>query len=182
MENSFELDSQLVKHALQGDKNAFATLVRKYEKPIYNFAYRMIGDAEEAKDTTQEVFIKVWSSLKSFKPEYKFSSWLYAIATNNCIDRLKKRKPPQPLDHELESTEHIEKNFEQKEVQQEVQSALLNLQPKYRAVLILKYLKDFSIAEIGKTMNLPVNTVKVRLHRGRKLLRDVVSEANRIEM
>jgi RNA polymerase sigma-70 factor (ECF subfamily) len=182
MKNSSALDGQLVKNTLEGDKDAFAALIRKYENPIYSFSYRMIGDREEAKDATQEIFIKVWCSLKSYKPEYKFSSWLYKIATNNCIDKLKKRKPSQALDHELQDTQRTDEDFEQKETQKEVQSALTELPYKYRAILILKYLQGFSIEEIGKMTNTPVNTVKVRLHRGRRMLRDVISEANGIEV
>jgi RNA polymerase sigma-70 factor, ECF subfamily len=160
------------------DREAFAELVRRYADKIYNLTYRMTGDRSEAEDLAQEDFARVYRGLPGFKPEYPFGAWLYRIAVNVCLTERHRRgsTPSEPLseDNEISDDEalSLEELAERHEVQGVVQQAILSLPPMYRAVVILYHLEGRSYEEIARLLDLPINTVRTHLHRGRALLKD----------
>ncbi|MFY4776627.1 RNA polymerase sigma factor SigW [Metabacillus sp. RGM 3146] len=168
----------------KGDKNAFAEIVNLYKDRIFQLCFRMLGNVHEAEDMAQEAFIKAYINLHTFKMEKKFSTWLYRIATNLSIDRLRKNKPDYYLDQEIAGTEGLtmysqvaadvalpEEEVESMELQRTIHRGILELPEKYRSVVILKYLDELSLNEISEILNIPVGTVKTRIHRGREALR-----------
>lgn len=174
-------DSAVVERCLEGDKEAFADLVYKYEVPVYNLVYRMVGDREEAKDITQQAFLNAFSSLSSFKRELKFSNWLYKIGTNLCIDYLRKGSQRKKISieemmdnsrgEELINKATMEnKTQENWDINERVQKAINNLPEHYRAAVVLKHIQDLNYEEASQVLNIPVGTIKTRVHRARKIL------------
>ena len=160
--------------ARNGDGDAFARLVDAYQIPIYNLAYRMLGNVAEAEDATQETFVRVYTKLASYQPERKFSSWVFAIASHHCIDRLRARREPSISTSE-ESTEAWLATSEegpedvalQAEARDEIQTWLDELEPNYRVPLILRYWYGMPYQEIADVLQISVQAVKSRLHRAR---------------
>jgi len=178
------IDKQLVKKAKTGDKQAFTDLVNEYKDKIYNLAYRMLGNKQEAEDISQDTFLRVYSNLDKYDETHKFSTWIYRIASNLSIDRIRKKKPSVFLDAEWKDEEGLDwysrlpndnKTPEEEllldEQQRLIQEALLSLPEKYRLIMILKYMEDRSIQEISTITDTSLATVKTRLHRGREYLR-----------
>lgn len=174
-------DSAVVERCLKGDKEAFADLVYKYEVPVYNLVYRIIGDREEAKDITQQTFLNAFLSLSSFKRELKFSSWLYKIGTNLCIDYLRKsyQRKKVSIEEVMDSSRGEElineaamenKTQENWEINERVQKAINKLPDHYRAAVVLRHIQNLNYEESAQVLNLPVGTVKTRVHRARKIL------------
>lgn len=168
----------LVSNAQRGDHAAFAQLVEHYQTPVYNLAFRMLGNPNDAEDAAQETFLRAFTRLKSFKGELKFPTWLLSIDAHYCIDRLRRRKHftwlslddevlgdslssdlPEPADETLRH-----------ESQQEVERLLEQLSPASRLVVVLRYWHDQSIEEIAKTTGDSASAIKVRLHRARQAL------------
>ncbi|WP_409296486.1 RNA polymerase sigma factor SigW [Peribacillus sp. SCS-26] len=178
------LVKEKINQVLKGDQNAYSTIVEEYKDKVFYLCYRMIGNRHEAEDLAQEAFVKAYIHLKSFNMNLKFSTWIYRIATNLCIDRIRKKKPDYYLDAEIAGTDGLdmysqlasdadspEKEAESMEMQEAVQKEILKLPEKYRSVIILKYMEDLSLKEISDALDLPVGTVKTRIHRGREALR-----------
>ncbi|KQL57014.1 MULTISPECIES: RNA polymerase sigma factor SigW [Bacillaceae] len=178
------LTKRLISEIKQGDDQAFAELVDLYKDKVYQVAYRMVGHPQEAQDVAQEAFLRVYTNLEKYDVNRKFSTWLFRIATNVAIDRLRKRKPDFYLQDKVKGTEDItyesqlaatddlpEDQVVQFELQDWIQAEINHLPPKYRTAIILKYLEDLSLKEISDIMDLPVATVKTRIHRGREALR-----------
>ncbi|ANF98349.1 RNA polymerase sigma factor SigW [Paenibacillus bovis] len=178
------LDTRLAKLALKGDQRAFAEIVDLYKDKIFHLGYRMLSNRHEAEDVVQETFLRVYKSLDRYDPKQKFSTWIYRIATNLCIDRLRKRKPSFSLDAELndqDSTDGYalipgdertpESEYLLTETQQLIHQAIDSLPDKYKTVMILRYLQELSLQEISDVMDMPVTTIKTRVHRGREFLR-----------
>lgn len=178
------LETRLAKLARHGDRNAFAELVDLYKDKIYHLAYRMIGNRHEAEDVVQETFLRVYKNLDRYDEFQKFSTWIYRIGTNLCIDRLRKRKPTYSLDANISDGEGIdgyamlpgddnspEEELLLSETQLQVREAINSLPDKYKSVVILRYLHDLSLQEISEILHMPVTTVKTRVHRGREFLR-----------
>jgi RNA polymerase sigma-70 factor (ECF subfamily) len=161
----------------QTDREAFGELVRRYADKIYNLAYRMTGDRTEAEDLAQEAFVRAYRGLPGFKQEYPFGAWLYRIAVNVCLTE-RRHKGSAPADQLSEESEisigapSLEETAERHEMQAAVQQAILSLPPMYRAVVILYHLEGRSYDEIATLLDLPINTVRTHLHRGRALLKD----------
>lgn len=185
-------DAELVKRAQQGNTSAFEELVRRYERKVYNIVYRMLGNEEDAKDALQDTFIRAYRFIKKFKGKSSFYTWLYRIATNVCLTRLKTRKTKEPsagvsLDEPIldeseiqreipdykESPEHL---FHRQQIQQALQDAINELPSDYRSVVILRDLQGLSNKEVSKALNLSIAAVKSRLHRGRVFLRNRLSK------
>lgn len=178
-------DSQLVESFKRGNQKSFEHLVRKYKTTVFNTVYSMLGNTAEAEDTTQEIFLKVYSSLGSFKSKSSFSTYLYRITVNKCLDKLKKRKnQPISLENELNEEEQLrlkdifssdEKNIEdeidRKELQETIRKILNSLPEKYRLVLTLKEIEGLSYKEMARIMKISVNKVKVWLFRARAKLK-----------
>ncbi|MDV2887045.1 RNA polymerase sigma factor SigW [Alkalihalophilus pseudofirmus] len=168
----------------QGDEQAFAELVELYKDKVYQVAYRMVGNAHEAQDVAQEAFLRAYTNLDRFDTNRKFSTWIFRIATNVAIDRLRKKKPDFYLQDQVQGSRDLtyesqlaasddlpEEQIVTAEMQEWVQGEINRLPVKYRTAIILKYLEDLSLKEISEIMDLPVSTVKTRIHRGREALR-----------
>ncbi|MFJ5763596.1 RNA polymerase sigma factor SigW [Neobacillus sp. NPDC093182] len=173
-----------IKQVIKGDQDAFAEIVEIYSNSIYQLGYRMLGNRHEAEDIAQEAFIRAYVNIKSFNQDLKFSTWLFRIATNLCIDRIRKKKPDYYLDAEVSGTDGLtmysqlasnsplpENELESLELQESVQKEILKLPEKYRSVIVLKYIEELSLNEISEILDLPLGTVKTRIHRGREALR-----------
>ncbi len=178
------LDKRLVKLARKGDQHAFAEMVSLYKDKLYHLAYRMTGNRQEAEDVVQDTFLRVFKNLDSYDENQKFSTWIYRIATNQCIDRLRKKRKIYSLDAESSDHEGLdgytllpsddrtpESELLLSETQRLIQRAMETLPPKYKSVMILRYMQDLSLQEISDVLDMPVTTVKTRVHRGREFLR-----------
>lgn len=178
-----EADEELVRRSLNGDQRAFAEIVNRYRDKIYNLGYRMLGSREEAEDVTQETFLHTFRALASFRLKERFSPWIYKIASNLCLDRLRKNRHPvssldEPIGPEGDIAQQVpdwthapDKVYEQTEVREDTQGAISKLPPKYKVVVVLRHLHDLSYQEIAETLGIPQGTVKTRLFRAREILR-----------
>jgi RNA polymerase sigma-70 factor (ECF subfamily) len=176
-------DSVIIADALAGNNRAFERLMEKYHDAIFNFIYRMVRDREQVEDLTQEAFIKAFASLKSFNEEFAFSTWLYKIATNNCIDYIRKKKLQMfSIDKPVESRDGdftFELPDDSYEADRELISdqratmlheAIEQLPEKYRTVIRLRHVEERSYEEIARHLKLPIGTVKAHIFRARELL------------
>lgn len=176
-------DRRLIQAAQKGDQKAFESLLMKYRNLVYHVMYKMVRNPQEAEDLTQEAFIKAFNALASFKEEFAFSTWLMKIATNNCIDFLRKRKlqtysidePLQYKDQEVKielpaSDPTPEKRLLTAERKQMIDDAIDSLPPRYRQVIILRHKEEKSYEEIAELLELPLGTVKARIFRAREML------------
>jgi len=176
-------DVELVELVLAGEQNAFEVLVERYKDAVQNLAYRMLGNPTEAEDVTQEVFVRAYTQLATYKPAHKFSTWLLSIASHLAIDQLRRRRF---LALPLEDVPFLEwmadlgigpeQSALQGEQQDEIQTYLQRLPSKYRAVIVLRYWYDLSYEEISTALNLTPALVKARLHRARELLARYIND------
>lgn len=173
-----------IKQVKKGDQAAYSDIVQYYQDRIYQHCYRMLGNRHEAEDIAQEAFIRAYINIDSFDERRNFSTWLYRIATNLTIDRLRKRKPDYYLDAEISGTEGLTmysqlsssnplpvEEVESLELNRYIHQKISELPPKYRSIIVLRYLEEFSLQEISEILNIPIGTVKTRIHRGREALR-----------
>ncbi len=170
-------DAELVELVLADDQDAFSVLVERYKDAVHNLAYRMLGNATEAEDVTQETFVRAFTQLATYKPAHKFSTWLLSIASHLAIDQLRRRRflalPLEDvplLEWIVDAGTGPEQSALAGEQQDEIQTYLQHLPGKYRAVIVLRYWYDFSYEEIAATLKLTPALVKARLHRARELL------------
>lgn len=177
-------DSEIIKDALRGDQGAYQKLMRKYHDAIYMLIYRMVREKAEVEDLTQEAFIKAFASLGNFNNEYAFSTWLYKIATNNCIDYIRRKKlQPFSLDRPVDSDQdqytfevpdtsfEADKPIIERQRAKFLEEAIDALPEKYRRVIILRHKEERDYREIAKMLHLPLGTVKAHLFRARELLK-----------
>jgi RNA polymerase sigma-70 factor (ECF subfamily) len=170
-------DWDLVLKILNGEQEMFAVLVDKYKDGIFNLAYKYTFDYPQAQDLSQEIFIHCFLHLKNFNNRAKFSTWLYRLAINKCIDWLRKNKR-QPHLLELDELQNLggdltpEEIYINKERALWLQKVINNLPDKYREVLLLFHSQGFSYSEIGEILDLPVKTVETRIYRGKKILKE----------
>jgi len=160
-------DEILMDEIRAGNSQAFDVLIYRYEKSILNYLYRWVGDFHHAEELCQEVFLRVYKSALRFDSNQKFSSWIYRIANNLCIDEYRKNKHVKKIDIEgieVPSDENLEEIVEKQELQECVKKAVMALPESHRAVLILKHYQNLSYNEIGEILNCPVGTVKSRMH------------------
>jgi RNA polymerase sigma-70 factor (ECF subfamily) len=170
-------DAAIVELVVNGNQDVFAVLVERYKDAVQNLAYRMLSNATEAEDVTQETFVRAYTQLGTYKPVHKFSTWLLSIASHLAIDQLRRRRfLALPLEDVpfLEWLPDVgvgpEQSALQGEQQDEIQEYLQMLPSKYRAVIVLRYWYDFSYEEIAQALKLTPALVKARLHRARELL------------
>ena len=178
----------LVARAQQGDHTAFAQLVEQYQTPVYNLAYRMLGNAQDAEDAAQETFLRVYKQFKRYDRRQKFATWLLAIAAHYCIDRLRRRRflwlslEDELIGETLASREvsvpEPSDDVLRRENADEIARTLERLSPTYRLVIVLKYWHDQSVEEIAQTTGDSVSAVKVKLFRARQAMAKAL-EANR---
>ncbi|PYS93694.1 MAG: hypothetical protein DMF64_03725 [Acidobacteria bacterium] len=177
-------DYELVARALTGTDTSFEELVRRYQRPIVSYVYRMTGDYEAALDLTQDVFIKVYGSLARYRAEFKFSTWIYRIAHNAAIDYLRRCGPrTQELETEDGYVRPIpsgvltpEQESEHKERRAEIEDVIRQLPAAYRELIILRHGHDLSYDEIAEVTGLPLGTVKNRIFRAREAMRSPLIE------
>ncbi|SEN63423.1 RNA polymerase, sigma subunit, ECF family [Flavobacterium sp. CF108] len=170
-------DQHYIDKVLQGETNAFAVLVDRYKDMIFTLALKMVKNREEAEEVSQDTFIKIYSSLNKFKGESKFSTWIYKIAYNTCLDRLKKSKKEDlniSIDdfssHLIKTMETALSVLEDKERKQTIQNCLNLLPSEENFLLTLFYFENQNLEEIGKIMSINANNVKVKLFRSRQKL------------
>ena len=168
-------DNELVRQCLAGNPQAFEVLVEKYQKPIFNVAYRMTHNYEDAEDITQSVFVKAYEKLRSFRPSYKFFSWIYRIAVNETLNVLQQSKRTEEINSEYSASEKTpDESYAETELQEKLQEALMGLSMEYQVLILLKHFQHFSYREIAYIMDIPEKKVKSRLFTARQLLRDIL--------
>ena len=171
-------ETEWIKLAREGDQAAFGRLVVAYQTPVYNLAYRMLGNRAEAEEAAQEAFLRAYTHLRSYDPQRPFRSWLLSIASHYCIDRLRRRRitwlsfedeiaAPEQLTSDRPNPESV---VVQREREEYIQQLLTALSPTDRAAITLRYWYDYSYEEIAETLNLTISAVKSRLHRARHAL------------
>lgn len=161
-----------VRKCQRGDRNAMDALIRQYEKPVFNVAFRMLGNGEEAADVTQTTFLRVFEKLDQFDQRRRLFSWIYRIAVNEAINELNRRKHRAPLpDMPAVSPDSPHEAAVASELRHEVQVVLMELKQEHRAVIALRYFTECSYSEIGDILGVPEKTVKSRLFTARKELR-----------
>lgn len=175
-------DCDLVTRAVAGREDGFEELVRRYQRPIAAYVYRMVGDYEAALDLTQEVFIKVYGSLSRYRPEFKFSTWIYKIAHNASVDHLRRSSTrEQSLVAESDGVQYDlpiesgrltpEQESIREERREEIERVVRQLPSAYKELILLRHAHDMSYDEIAEVTGLPLGTVKNRLFRAREIMR-----------
>jgi RNA polymerase sigma-70 factor (ECF subfamily) len=181
-------DREVVVLAKAGKQAAYRELLSRYERPVFSLIYRMVRDRALAEDLAQETFIKVLNALDTYRPEYKFSSWIFKIANNAAIDQLRKREldtlsldgaPGARTPDEVEATalqavartESPLAELESRELGSEIEQAIGKLRPEYRTAILLRHVEGRAYEEIAEVMDLPLGTVKTYIHRARLELR-----------
>jgi len=178
----------VVEWAKDGNEPAFRELVRRYERPVFSLLYRMVRDRTLAEDLAQETFIKVLNGIRSYRPEFKFSSWIFKIANNAAIDHLRRREldtlsldgsPHAHTPEEMQATslqlgdrqESALDAVVSRELGSQIERAIAKLRPEYRACILLRHVEGHSYEEIAQMLDLPLGTVKTYIHRARNELR-----------
>ena len=181
-------DEQLIGDYLKGDEKSLELLIQNYLKPIYSFAYSYVGNAHDADDVTQEVFVKIWRNLKKFDQRKSFKTWIFSIAKNTALDHLKKKKAIPFSEFENEEgknriTETLadlsflpDELFERASIAQMLTLAMEKLSSKYRVVLFLRYNDNFTFREIAESLDESLNTVKSRHRRALGILKKLLPE------
>lgn len=181
----FEEEQIWLEQARRGNKEAFGMLIEAYQAPVFNLAYRMLGNADEAEQAAQEAFIRAWTRLDSYDPAHKFSTWLLSITSNYCVDQLRKRRAqllsldgPLPVHPALmsESASGPEAQVADGEQEEYVQNLLGTLPADYRQAVVLRYWYDMSYDEIAEVMDTTVSAIKSRLFRARRQLAETSME------
>ena len=178
-----------IQKALHGDESAYEILVNRYKHGIHNMIYQMIKNREEAEDLVQETFIKAFNSLNSYNDDYAFSTWLYKIAFNHCIDAIRKKKlktlpldkPIQLRDGEVQQEIHDDSHSPEKDLlfsekKRRIQKSIASLPERYRTAIILRHQEERTYEEISEILNIPIGTVKARIFRAREMLKKKLRE------
>lgn len=181
-------DQEVVARSREGDESAYRELIRRYERPVFSLIFRMVRDREIAEDLSQETFIKVLNAIGTYRPEFKFSSWVFKIANNTAIDHLRRRE----LDTlSLEGSPHAATpeameatalqlgtgvaspldDVASRELGGEIEAAINRLRPEYRSCILLRHVEGRAYEEIADILGLPLGTVKTYIHRARNELR-----------
>ncbi|WP_275316357.1 RNA polymerase sigma factor [Tenacibaculum bernardetii] len=176
-------DQTYIDKVLKGDANAFSTLVDRYKNMVFTLALKMVKNREEAEEISQDTFIKAYKNLNKFKGDSKFSTWLYKIGYRTSLDNLKKNKGKYNIDiidevtiNKIESTEGILEGIERKERAEVINSCMLSLPEDERAILWMFYFDELSLKEIIEVTDFSEANVKVKLHRARKSLLNIVEK------
>jgi RNA polymerase sigma-70 factor (ECF subfamily) len=175
-------DGDLIVRAVAGEDDCFDELVRRYHRQIASFIFRMVGNRETALDLTQEVFIKVYASLGRYRPEFKFSTWIYKIASNTAIDHLRRSSVAvsslqlagEDGEFELQipaSGPSPERALERSERSAQIEEVISQLPPRYRELIVLRHVSELGYDEIADVTGLPLGTVKNRIFRAREAMR-----------
>jgi len=185
-------DQEVVLEAREGRQAAYRELVRRYERPIFSLIYRMVRNREQAEDLSQETFVKALNAIESYRPEYKFSSWIFKIANNVAIDHLRRREldtlsldgSPHALTPEAVQATALQlgdrqetalEELEARELGGEIERAIAGLRPEYRSCILLRHVEGRPYEEIATMLDLPLGTVKTYIHRARGELREALA-------
>lgn len=186
-----ELELALIKKSIDGDLDAFQDLIRSHQKKVYNIAFRMMGNEEDAKDMAQEALVKSFRYIKNFRMDSSFSTWLYRIATNTCLDELRKKKRKgDEISLSIDKNEDTdmpvkelaiektgpEQEFLKKERARILHEAIKTLSEDYKKVIVLRDINGFSYEEIAEICETNIGTIKSRINRGRNILREKLME------
>lgn len=170
-------EKALLKRCRKGDRQALTELLGKYERPVYNAAYRIMGNPDDAADITQVVFLKAFENLEQYDPKYKFFSWIYRIAINESINQNKRGQRQQPLgDYEPAASGGPDDDAEAVDLSREIQESLMELKDDYRTIVVLRHFSDFSYREISEILQIPEKTVKSRLYSARQLMKQTLQD------
>jgi RNA polymerase sigma-70 factor, ECF subfamily len=180
-------DQDLVRRSLRGDQGAFEMIVRRYQQPIVNYVGRMVGERELALDISQDVFLKVYAGLRSYRPQYKFSAWLFKIASNYMIDYWRKKKiTARSLDHGFDDGEDgppiqvaadepsVARQYEMGELRGRLEAAIAELPPGLRELFVLRHVNELSYEEMAEIKGIPVGTVKNRVFLAKERLKTIL--------
>ncbi len=181
-------DQEVVARAREGREPAYRELIRRYERPVFSLVFRMVRDRELAEDLTQETFVQALNAVESYRPEFKFSSWIFKIANNAAIDHLRRRElqtlslegaPNAVTPEAIEATalqlrDRLENPLEELEARElggQIEAAIAQLRPEYRSCILLRHVEGRAYEEIAEILDLPLGTVKTYIHRARNELR-----------
>lgn len=178
-------EAGLVRRCLAGDQKACRDLVKRFQRPVFSILVRMVRRAEDAEDLTQETFVRMFRALDRYDPERPFSSWLFTIASRLAIDHIRRRRVPTFSMHQVEPGSHEERTIDiadsspgpdeitsDREEEVRTRELIDSLPPHYRIVVVLRHQQDLSYEEIAEALQLPLGTVKARIHRARALLKN----------
>ncbi len=178
-------DAETLRRCREGDEQAYREIVERYQRQVYSLAMRMVRSSEDAEDLTQDTFVRMFKAIDRYDPERPFAAWLMTIASRLCIDHIRRRKVrPLPLvrqemgTHEEQTIDVEDPGLQPDEItshreeEQQAQSLIDSLPPHYRIVVVLRHQQDLSYEEIAQSLDLPIGTVKARIHRARALLRE----------
>ncbi|MDZ4730002.1 MAG: RNA polymerase sigma factor [Xanthomonadales bacterium] len=170
-------DHELINRCRLGDRVALGQLVKEYERPIFNAAYRVLGKPDDAADVTQVVFLKVFERLDQYNPKFKFFSWIYRIAINEAINHRNRTRNEQTLEEEqFVSVENPESSLNAEQLADFVQDGLMKLQEDYRVVVVLRHFSDLSYQDISDVLHIPEKTVKSRLYSARQIMKAYLAD------
>jgi RNA polymerase sigma-70 factor (ECF subfamily) len=170
-------DPTLVRQCLAGNRDAFGVLVARHHKAMFNVALRMVKAYQDAQDLTQTVFVKAYEHLDTFDAKHKFYSWIYRMTVNESLNFIKRHRKHEKFDESAEyaaGDHELAGDYEESEMSQNVQNALMNLGIDHRAVIVLKHFEGLSYNEIGYILDIPEKTVKSRLFTARQALKDIM--------
>ncbi len=187
-------DGELAARACEGREPAFRELLARYERPVFSLVFRMVRNRETAEDVAQEAFVKAFNAIHTYNPSYRFSNWIFKIANNMAIDRLRKREldtvsidgAPGASSAEEEQRTSIDipdggetpdAYVENRELGSQIEAALGRLRPEYRTAVLLRHVEGHSYQEVSAIMDVPLGTVKTYIHRGRSELKGLLTEA-----
>ena len=185
-----QFDVRLVERAKKDDQAAYAQLMDRYQEAIYYMLLKMVNNASDAEDLTIEAFSKAFKNLEQYTPNFAFSTWLFKIASNNCIDFIRKKRIDHiSLDREIGDRDRAsniimaevpdpEEDLIKKQKATLMRSVVTTLKPRYRDLVELRYFKEYSYEEIADELNLPLGTVKAQLFRARELLYNILKQKN----
>jgi RNA polymerase sigma-70 factor (ECF subfamily) len=182
-------DQELVRRTLRGDQEAFAMIVRRYQQPLVNYIGRMVREREMALDFSQEIFLKVYSSLGTYRPQYKFSTWLFKIASNFMIDHWRRKKlATTSIDQSFEAEDDgrrlqvadespsVGRRYELQETRIRIEAALERVPPALRELFVWRHVEGLSYEEMAEIKKLPLGTVKNRVFQAKEMLRKLLEE------
>ena len=181
--SSMDEEKKFIERVLRGDRESFAMIIQKYHTPLLNYVGRMVGEREMALDFTQEIFIKSYSSLHTYQPHYKFSTWLFKIASNTMIDYWRKKRldtfsVDQHYDQDgrqsfeiPDSDKPVARQYELSQLREKIEKALERIPPQLRELFIWRHVNEFSYEEIAEIKGLPLGTIKNRVFQAKELIR-----------
>lgn len=173
------VEQQLIRDAQAGDRDALITLLREIESHIYSTAYYILGNEQDAMDASQEALIRIYTKIHLYEEKAQFKTWAQRIVTNICIDKFRRSRPTVSIEEHnmvFSAESSVEDTVVSSDVAKEIHAAIEQLPEQHRAVIVLRYIQDFSYNEIADSLDLPLNTVKSYLYRARQQLQSLLQE------